>query len=95
MKARRTWVTGISISAMRRIVSGERVWNLERKFNLDAGFTAKDDNLPPRLLKEAAGSGPAEGKTSGLAEMLPEYYEIRGWTEDGTPSNETLERLAL
>ncbi len=74
---------------------GERVWNLERKFNLDAGFTAKDDNLPPRLLKEAAGSGPAEGKTSGLAEMLPEYYEIRGWTEDGTPSNETLERLAL
>ena len=74
---------------------GERIWNLERKFNMDAGFTAKDDNLPPRLLKEAAKTGPAEGKTSGLAEMLPQYYQIRGWTEDGTPSNETLERLAL
>jgi aldehyde:ferredoxin oxidoreductase len=74
---------------------GERIWNLERKFNMDAGFTAKDDNLPPRLLKEAAKTGPAEGKVSGLLEMLPEYYQLRGWTEDGTPSNETLERLAL
>ena len=74
---------------------GERIWNLERKFNMDAGFTAKDDNLPPRLLKEAAKTGPAEGKVSGLAEMLPEYYQLRGWTADGVPSNETLERLAL
>ena len=74
---------------------GERIWNLERKFNLDAGFTGKDDNLPKRLLKDAAKTGPAEGKTSGLEKMLPEYYEVRGWTDKGIPSNETLSRLAL
>ena len=74
---------------------GERIWNLERKFNNDAGFTAADDNLPGRLLKDAAKNGPAKGLTNGLDTMLPEYYELRGWTADGVPSNETLDRLAL
>ncbi|MDH3913052.1 MAG: aldehyde ferredoxin oxidoreductase C-terminal domain-containing protein, partial [Rhodospirillales bacterium] len=74
---------------------GERIWNLERQFNLAAGFTGKDDNLPARLLKDAAKSGPAEGKVNGLGEMLPEYYQLRGWTTEGVPSNQTVERLGL
>lgn len=74
---------------------GERIWNLERQFNLAAGFTGKDDTLPKRLLKDAAKTGPAEGLTSGLDKMLPEYYELRGWTADGVPSAETVSRLGL
>jgi aldehyde:ferredoxin oxidoreductase len=74
---------------------GERIWNLERQFNLAAGFTAEDDMLPQRLLKDAAKTGPAEGLTNGLDKMLPEYYEIRGWTKEGVPTNETVSRLAL
>ena len=74
---------------------GERIWNLERKFNNEAGFTAADDTLPDRLLKDAAKTGPAEGKVSELGKMLPEYYELRGWTPEGVPSNETLSRLDL
>ena len=74
---------------------GERIWNLERQFNLAAGFTGKDDNLPARLVKDAAKTGPAEGKVNGLAKMLPEYYEVRGWTTEGVPTNQTLERLSL
>ncbi|MBL6959032.1 MAG: aldehyde ferredoxin oxidoreductase, partial [Rhodospirillales bacterium] len=74
---------------------GERVWNLERQFNIAAGFTGKDDSLPKRLLKDAAKTGPAKGKVSELGKMLPEYYDLRGWTKDGVPSNETIKRLAL
>jgi aldehyde:ferredoxin oxidoreductase len=74
---------------------GERIWNLERQFNLQAGFTAKDDTLPKRLLKDAAKTGPAKGLVSGLDKMLPEYYAARGWTKEGVPTNETLDRLAL
>jgi aldehyde:ferredoxin oxidoreductase len=74
---------------------GERIWNLERQFNLAAGFTGKDDTLPARLLKDAAKTGPAKGKVNGLGEMLPEYYSLRGWTTEGVPSNETMERLGL
>ena len=74
---------------------GERVWNLERQFNLAAGFTKADDTLPKRFFTEGANTGPAEGLTSGVEKMLPEYYELRGWTSEGVPSNETLERLKL
>ena len=77
------------------MAAGERIWNLERKYNLDAGFTGKDDNLPARLLKDAAKTGPAEGKVCGLDKMLPEYYAARGWTAEGVPTNETLSRVAL
>jgi aldehyde:ferredoxin oxidoreductase len=74
---------------------GERIWNLERQFNNAAGFTGKDDNLPKRLLTEAAKTGPAKGLVNGLDKMLPEYYELRGWSKDGVPTKETLSRLGL
>ena len=74
---------------------GERIWNMEREFNNRAGFTAKDDTLPPRLLKEAAKTGPAKGKVNELDKMLPEYYELRGWDTEGRPTQATRERLGL
>jgi len=75
--------------------AGERIWNMERQFNLDAGFTGKDDNLPKRLMKDAAKTGPAKGLVSGLDKMLPEYYEVRGWNTEGVPTKETLSRLGV
>lgn len=74
---------------------GERIWNMERQFNNAAGFTASDDTLPPRLTQEPARSGPAKGMVNALAKMLPEYYTVRGWTPDGVPTAQTLERLGL
>lgn len=74
---------------------GERIWNMERDFNNKAGFTAKDDTLPKRLLTEPAKTGPAKGLVNKLPEMLPKYYEIRGWNADGTLKPETRARLGL
>jgi aldehyde:ferredoxin oxidoreductase len=74
---------------------GERIWNMERQFNLAAGFTAKDDDLPKRLKTEAAKTGPAKGLVSGVDKMMPEYYKERGWDAKGVPTKETLTRLGL
>ena len=74
---------------------GERIWNMEKQFNLAAGFTKADDNLPPRLTTEPAKTGPAKGLVNGLATMLPEYYELRGWDTEGVPKPDTLSRLGL
>ncbi len=74
---------------------GERIWNMEKQFNLAAGFTKADDNLPTRLTTEAAKTGPAKGLVSGLAKMLPEYYNLRGWNAEGVPKADTLKRLGL
>jgi len=74
---------------------GERIWNMEREFNNAAGFTAKDDSLPPRLLTEPAQTGPAKGLVNKLPEMLPKYYAVRGWDAEGRPTAETKARLGL
>jgi aldehyde:ferredoxin oxidoreductase len=74
---------------------GERIWNLEKQFNLAAGFTRKDDDLPKRLKTEPAKTGPAKGLVNGIDKMLPEYYELRGWNAEGVPTKETLARLGL
>jgi aldehyde:ferredoxin oxidoreductase len=79
----------------RLIEVGERIWNLERQFNLDAGLTAADDCLPPRLTTEGAKSGPAEGHVNELDKMLPEYYQIRGWTTDGRLTEQLRQRLGV
>lgn len=74
---------------------GERIWNMEREFNNAAGFTAKDDSLPKRLLTEAAKTGASKGMVSKLPEMLPKYYAVRGWDSEGRPTAETKSRLGL
>ena len=82
-------------TAQRMRETGERIWNLERQFNLAAGLTAADDTLPKRILEEPAPSGVAKGRVSELKAMLPEYYAQRGWSADGKPTAETLKRLGL
>jgi aldehyde:ferredoxin oxidoreductase len=88
-------VTGLTYSDDDLLKAGERIWNLERLFNLKAGFTKKDDTLPPRLLNEPIPSGPAKGEVCDLHQMLPEYYKLRGWDEEGKPTKEKLAELDL
>ncbi|MBP1760761.1 MAG: Aldehyde ferredoxin oxidoreductase [Firmicutes bacterium] len=87
--------TGLDLSDEEYLLIGERIWNMERLFNLRAGFTTKDDTLPPRLLKEPMKGGPHEGKVVRLDIMLPEYYSLRGWDEQGIPTEEKLIELSL
>lgn len=88
-------VTGTNHSAESLLEAGERIWNLERLFNLEAGISAAEDTLPPRLLKEPIPAGPSEGHLPKLDQLLPEYYKLRGWDEKGTPTATTKERLLI
>lgn len=88
-------VLGSQYKAPDLIEVGERIWNLERLFNGKAGFKDEDDQLPDRFTKEPLSDGPAEGQISRVPEMLPRYYELRGWSPEGTPLPKTLQRLGL
>lgn len=88
-------ITGVTYTLEDYLRAGERVWNLERQFNLKAGFTMKDDNLPERLLKTPIKTGPSKGNVNRLGEMLPEYYKLRGWDDQGVPTAEKLRELSL
>ncbi|HEX2945480.1 MAG TPA: aldehyde ferredoxin oxidoreductase family protein [Clostridia bacterium] len=87
--------TGINYTDEEVLQIGERIWNLEKIFNLKAGFTKADDTLPPRLLKEPMPSGAAKGKVNQLDVMLPQYYQARGWDKEGIPMKEKLKELSI
>jgi aldehyde:ferredoxin oxidoreductase len=76
-----TAVTGTKITWEESLRIGERIWNLERLFNLREGVEA--DTLPERLT------------TFPLHDMLNEYYEVRGWDRSGVPGEEKLKQLNL
>ncbi|MFZ9037897.1 MAG: aldehyde ferredoxin oxidoreductase family protein [Gammaproteobacteria bacterium] len=82
-------------SEARMVETGERIWNLEKLFNLKAGLGKKDDTLPKRILEEPADVGTGKGLVCRLDEMLPEYYTINGWDAEGVPTKDTLARLGI
>jgi len=86
---------GNSWSADDVLQIGERIWNLEREFNLNAGTDPATDTLPARLLKDPVTAGPNKGSVHRLAELLPEYYALRGWDVKGVPTKEKLKELGL
>jgi aldehyde:ferredoxin oxidoreductase len=95
MQAMIKGATGIDYTVHEVIVASERIWNLEKLFNLKAGFTRKDDTLPKRLLEEPLTEGGPKGQVCRLEDMLPEYYELREWDKDGIPTPKLLKRLGL
>jgi aldehyde:ferredoxin oxidoreductase len=87
--------TGSTNSVDDMMAIGERIWNLEKLFNIKAGLTAADDTLPKRLLEEPLTEGPNKGQVHHLDKLLPAYYAIRGWDAQGTPTQETLSALGI
>jgi len=87
--------TGADYTVESLLEAGDRVYTLERLFLNRAGFSRADDTLPPRMLEEPMPEGPAQGHVVELEEMLPEFYELRGWDEKGIPTDEKLEELGL
>jgi len=75
------------------LMKGERIWNMEKRYNIAAGV--EKDALPPRLLTEKLPRGAAAGKVAELGEMLGKYYEVRGWDAEGEPTAEKTEALGL
>jgi len=90
-----TTATGISFDENSLVTAGERIWNLERLFNIRAGYTSADDTLPKRMLEEPIPDGPSQGEVNELNRMLPEYYELRGWDTKGNPTDQKLTELGL
>ncbi len=94
------YATGMEFTKEELITIGERIYTLERMFNLKEGFTRKDDTLPERFFKEPTNRGLpiVKGKKidrKKFNQMIKEYYELHAWNEEGIPTEETLKKLGL
>lgn len=88
-------IVGENWTTEQMLQAGERIWNLERTFNLNAGISPEADKLPKRLVEEPIPSGPSKGQIHRLGELLPEYYQERGWDEKGIPTKAKLTELGI
>jgi aldehyde:ferredoxin oxidoreductase len=87
---------GYTVDGLKQV--GERVWTIERLFNLREGLSKKDDTLPDRLFTLPIHDGPSKGAVVNRADFdneLLEYYAAWGWSSDGVPTSETMERLGM
>lgn len=88
-------VTGFDYSDVELLEVGTRIYNLERKYNAEAGLSRKDDMLPSRFMEEELSEGASRNRVVQLDEMLDRYYKLRGWDENGIPTAETLKSLGI
>lgn len=88
-------VTGWGYSNEESINIADRIYTLERLFNVREGFSKENDTLPWRCLNEPMPNGPAKGNIVPLERMLIEYYKERGWNKNGIPKKETINKLGL
>jgi aldehyde:ferredoxin oxidoreductase len=88
-------ITGREADITELMAVGDRIFNLKRLFNTRLGVSRKDDFLPPRFLTL---NRKGEGITTQLppmGQLLADYYEYRGWSEEGLPTPEKLRQLGL
>lgn len=86
---------GVPIVLLEFIKIGERIFNIERLFNLRAGLKIEDEKLPDRFFNEPLSDGENVGATISLQEAMKEYYSLRGWDEKGIPYFGKLKSLGL
>jgi len=88
-------ITGEDMDVDNFMKAGERIFNLKRLYNINCGVSRKDDFLPPRMMtlkKRGEGHSP---NLPPIGNMLSDYYEVRGWSEDGIPTEEKLRGLEI
>jgi len=77
------------------MITGERIYNIKRLFNIKCGISRKDDILPMHFLT-AKREGPGIiTNLPHLGEMLNDYYNYRDWSEEGIPKESKLKELNL
>jgi aldehyde:ferredoxin oxidoreductase len=92
-------LTGIDITGEDLMKVGERIWNLQKLFNLREGEKSEDSVFPKRFYNEILPDGPSKGKKLDavkVKEVLGDYYQVRGWDrQTGVPTKEKLDELGL
>jgi len=81
-----TNIIGVPLDVNQLLEYGERIFNLQRLFNLrEANLTPKDDMVPPRFLE----------KNPEFSKEVRRYYRTRKWDQNGIPKEEILKQLGL
>lgn len=87
-------VTGIDFDAEKLMEIGDRIFTMKRAYITKIGISRKDDKLPERCMEVPRVVEGVE-LLADVESMLPSYYKLRGWDENGIPTIEKLNQLRI
>ena len=91
--------TGIDMTAEMIMKAGERIWNLQKLFNVREGEKPEDSSYPDRFYTESQADDTADRRVldrESVNDVLKRYYVARGWDiYEGTPTAQKLIELEL
>ena len=89
-----TAAKGMDFDDARLVEAADRIYTLERAFNVRQGITKKHDRLPQKPDVKGTRQGKEELKKH--EEMLTEYYKVHGYDPiTGIPTRKWLEQIGL
>jgi len=87
-------VTGIDFDERKLMEIGDRIFTMKRAYITKIGISRKDDKLPERCIEIPRVVEGVELRAD-VESMLPSYYRLRGWNENGIPTAEKLNQLRI
>jgi aldehyde:ferredoxin oxidoreductase len=92
------WLKGLAgwdLTSKDLMEVGDRLYNLKRTYNVLMGVNAERDVVAPRILENLRPGKPISEGRKLFFDMRQDYYEARGWDENGIPKKEKLISLGL
>jgi aldehyde:ferredoxin oxidoreductase len=91
-----TSASGLDMNYQEFLMSGERLMNLDRAFNIREGFRRVDDRPPYRMLHEDVPGFGYPRLEPVFEGMLDEYYDANGWSlSTSIPTSKKLHELNM
>jgi len=88
-------LTGNHFDISELLISGQRIFNLKRLFNIKMGVKT-DNEIIPNILLSPLDEGPTKSMAPNFEKLKKFYYKYRKWNPvDGTPNQSLLKKLEL
>jgi len=90
-----SYAVGIDMDVTEGMTIARRIGTLTRAYNVITGIRRKDDTIPKRYFRDSPEPSQAPLDQNKFNRMISGYYRLRGWNDEGIPSQEELDRLGL
>jgi len=87
-----SFITGVRWSSEKVMAAANNSLTIKKAISFNLGSSPAHDRLPGHVKKPVTEGG-AYGNVPEIEKYLPEFYQIRGWNQDGTIPQGLLARL--
>ena len=89
------YALGMDLDERRAITIAKRTNALTRAYNVITGIRRNDDTVSEKYFRDSPEPPQTPLDRDKFDHMISRYYQLRGWTSEGIPAGDELDRLDL